>query len=120
MNTLKQLLQTHSITRTKITSERSTIVKQFFDELTLERRIDNYRRFIYRNRIRAKTKEIALTPEDFKKTKEFLKPLRVAFLGMRLAHLSEQDLYYLLSVCRDYKKRKGSFSKMFFSSIKVK
>ena len=41
-------------------------------------------------------------------------------LGIKLAHVQTKDLYYILSVGKDYKARHGSFSKYLFGSLKVK
>lgn len=40
-------------------------------------------------------------------------------VAIKLSHLKEDDLFYFLSVCKDYKNRNGSFSKRFFGSIKA-
>ena len=47
------------------------------------------------------------------------KPATPKFLGIKLAHIPTQDLYFVFSVGMDYKKRNGSFSKYLFGSIKV-
>ncbi len=60
-----------------------------------------------------------LTPDLFKKTDQYLKPLQAGFIAIKIAHLSLSDLYYFLSVCKDAKSRGRSFSKHFFGSIKV-
>lgn len=38
----------------------------------------------------------------------------------KLQHLNDQDVSYFLSVCKDTKRRSGSFSKHFFGALKVK
>ena len=48
------------------------------------------------------------------------KPLTGRGLGIKLAHVETKDLYYVLSVGKDYKARNGSFSKYLFGSLKVK
>ena len=48
------------------------------------------------------------------------KPYSGKLLGIKLAHIATQDLYYILSVGKDYKNRHGSFSKYFFGSLKIK
>lgn len=47
------------------------------------------------------------------------KPLTGRALAIKTSHIPTKDLYYVLSVGKDYKNRKGSFSKFFFGSIKV-
>jgi len=46
------------------------------------------------------------------------KPTTIKLLAIKLAHIPTQDLYYLKSICTDYKNRKGSFSKCLYGSIK--
>ena len=48
------------------------------------------------------------------------KPYSGKLLGIKLAHVETKDLYYILSVGKDYKARHGSFSKYLFGSLKVK
>lgn len=48
------------------------------------------------------------------------KPLTGRGLGIKLSHIETKDLYFILSVGKDYKARNGSFSKYFFGSLKVK
>lgn len=48
------------------------------------------------------------------------KPLTIRGLAIKLSHLSTKDLYYMKSICQDYKNRGGSFGKCLFGSIKVK
>ena len=49
------------------------------------------------------------------------KPITGKELSLRLAHIKEiEDLLYFLSTCMDYKHRKGSFSKCFFGSLKIR
>jgi hypothetical protein len=40
-------------------------------------------------------------------------------IAIKVGHLSEFDLTFFLSECRDYKNRNGSFSKRFFGSLKT-
>lgn len=48
------------------------------------------------------------------------KPYSGKLLGIKLAHIETKDLYFILSVGKDYKKRHGSFSKYLFGSLKIK
>lgn len=82
-----------------------------YEELMKENKIENYRRW----------KRTKLTPEEFKKTKQYLRPITARGLAVKLSILKNtEDLYYFLSICRDYKQRKGSFSKMFWGALKKK
>ncbi len=46
------------------------------------------------------------------------KPILLKFVAVKTAHLSLQDLYFLKSTCEDAKRRRQSFSKVFFGSLK--
>lgn len=72
------------------TSKRAEIVKEFVQAINTER-------------INTKFKQI--TPRA---------------VAIKLSHMNEDDLYYFLSVCKDYKNRNGSFAKAFFGMLKVR
>lgn len=72
-------------------SERASIVRQFVEEINAER---------------VGTKWGQVTGKG---------------IAMKLSHIKTNfDLYYFLSECRSYKRRKGAFSKFFFGSLKVR
>lgn len=49
------------------------------------------------------------------------KQITSKFVAIKTAHLkTNQDFHYLISVGKDSKRRGGSFSKVFFGSLKVK
>lgn len=74
----------------KITNERQSVIKEFVDEINKER------------------------------TGTKWKPITPRAVAVKLGHIKDiKDLYYFLSVCRDYKNRNGSFSKCFFGSLKT-
>ncbi len=71
-------------------SERADLIQQFTDEINKERVGTKY------------------------------KPLSCRAVAVKLGHLKELgDLYYFMSVLKDYKNRNGSFSKGFFGMLKV-
>jgi hypothetical protein len=73
----------------KITNERQLVIKEFVDEINKERNNTKW------------------------------KPITARAVAIKLSHIkSLSDLYYFLSVCRDYAHRNGSFSKCFFGSLK--
>lgn len=75
---------------TRIKSERAWIISQFVEEINKERLGTKY------------------------------KPLSGKAVAIKLSHLKDNGtLYYFLSTCKDYRNRHGSFSKMFFGSLKV-
>lgn len=45
---------------------------------------------------------------------------RAPFIGMKLSHLSLQDLYAFKSMCEDRKSRGQSWGKYFWGSLKLK
>lgn len=87
-----------TFTKKTITNERQAVIKEFVDEINKER------------------------PSKYKDSKGKLKVLDIIkprAVAIKLGHIKDtKELYYFLSVCRDYKKRNGSFSKCFFGSLK--
>lgn len=73
----------------KLTNERQTVVKDFVDAINSERIGTKF------------------------------KPVTGKAIALQLAHLSIEELYYFLSMCRDYKNRNGSFSKCFYGALKL-
>ena len=49
-----------------------------------------------------------------------LKQLPFVAIRIKLSHLNEESLRTFMNQCKDYKNRKGSFSKCFFGALKVK
>lgn len=83
---------------TKNISKRSLILEMFVNEINKERP------YTYTNINGKKTKVGKITGKA---------------VAIKLAHIKdEKDLFYFLSVCKDYKNRNGSFSKCFFGSLK--
>lgn len=49
------------------------------------------------------------------------KPYTVEFIAFKLSHVKTTELYPFFKRCLDYEKRgKGTFSKAFFGSLKIK
>ena len=88
MQDMKNLLAHYQIKKSKISNKRQMLIKDFVDELNLERVGTKY------------------------------KPLTSKIVAIKLGHLSEFDLEAFLSICRDYKNRGGSFSKRWFGGLK--
>lgn len=121
MLVLQDILKNYEKPKTKITSQRTELVREFFEELTLDRKFENMRRYRGVNRLRGASGQKPLTPDEFKKHDLYLEPFKPSYIGFRLSHVKDlSDLYYFLSVCRDYKNRNGSFAKMFFGALKIK
>lgn len=86
---LKEYLKNYTLKKTKITNERQSILQEFQNEINKERINTKY------------------------------KPITGQLIGIKLSILkTNQELYEFLSECRDYKNRKGSFSKRFFGGFK--
>jgi len=51
---------------------------------------------------------------------ESKKPFNASFIAFKVSHLKIPDLEYFFSICRDYKRRNGSFGKCFWGSLKIK
>lgn len=81
-------------------TERSTLLEEIRTEV---------------NREREKTKFYVKNDK-----RVLLKAMTGAEIGVKLAHIPTGDLYYLKSICLDFKNRNGSFSKCLFGSIKPK
>jgi len=96
MKQASDLFQNYEIKKTNL-NERSSLLKQFQDEINKERP------YTYKNSKGKKVKVNKITGKE---------------LALRVAHVKTEDLYYFLSVCRDEKNRKGSFSKCFFGRLK--
>jgi hypothetical protein len=75
--------------KSKITNQRQAVLSEFLEIINSERMNTKY------------------------------KSLSGRVLAIKVSHIPTQDLYYLLSVCKDYMNRKGSFSRCFFGSLKV-
>lgn len=78
------------LTKKGATSERAALVEQILEEVNKERLGTKF------------------------------KPMTGRVLAIKLSHLSTSDIYYTHSMAKDYKARKGSYSKYLFGSIKVK
>ena len=85
------------INTNKRVSKRSLIIEEFVKEINKERP------YTYTNINGKKTKVGLITGKA---------------VALKVSHLQENDLFYFLSVCKDYKNRNGSFSKCFFGSLK--
>lgn len=90
-------------------SERASIVYDFLEKLNAERVKTNITNF---SRARAKNK--TLTKDEFKKTKEYMKPLQASYVAFKMSHLKIADMHYLWSIC----KQGAEFSKVWWGALK--
>ncbi len=57
---------------------------------------------------------------NFERVGTKYKPVTARFIAIKVAHLKNgQDFHYVISVCKDAKRRDGSFSRKFFSMFKI-
>jgi len=88
---IKDLLKDFQITKEKVSSERAEIISQFVEEINKERKDTKY------------------------------KPVSGRSVAIQLSVLKTNfELYSWLSECRDYKKRNGSFSRIYYGALKKK
>lgn len=88
MQEIKDVLKEYKIKKTVLTNNRQSLLKDFVDNLNLERVGTKY------------------------------KPLTGKVVAIKLFHLSEFDLSAFYSMCKDYQRRHGSFSKYFWGALK--
>lgn len=96
----------------KANSERASIIEYFVQPLIEERRETNFERFKEYSR-----KNPGKSVEDFKKTKEFLRPLSARTISILMAKVPTEDLHPFFKQCINYK---GGFSRAFFGALKIK
>lgn len=103
MNSIGSMLQLFDLkTKSSKLNKRSLILKDFQIQINNEREAMNWRYKVGN----VWKKYIPITGKE---------------LGIKLAHIKDtEELLYFLSICKDYKKRKGSFQKCFFGSLKPK
>lgn len=102
MESIGVILPMFTLTKKDTLNKRSLILKDFEIQINNEREAQGW---------------------GYKKGTKWVKvlPITGKELALRLAHIKDpEDLLYFLSVCKDYKKRKGSFQKAFFGALKVK
>ena len=74
-----------------------------------------YRKWLGRNKFKHSTARTA----EFRKSKEFRKPIEIkSFCSYWLGFLKTEDLYYLISIAKDKENRGENFNKWLFWAIK--
>lgn len=87
-------------TRKSTLNKRSLIIQEFEIQINNEREAQGWGYFVGKKWIK-------------------VAPITGKELALRLAHIKDtDDLLVFLSNCKDYKKRKGSFQKCFYGSLK--
>lgn len=90
MQTIGNILEKFEIKKSSITSKRQMLLKDFVENLNLERSGSKY------------------------------PPLTGKVVAIKLFHLSEFDLSAFYSSCKDAQRRNGSFSKYFWYNLRIK
>lgn len=58
---------------------------------------------------------------NFERIGTKFKPVKYIQIAMKLPkEITEHDIEYTISICKDYKNRNGSFSKCFFGCLKAR
>lgn len=110
MKSIQEALQVREAPTSKASSERASMVEYFVLPLKEERRAENFERF----KVFLK-KNPKKTAEEFKKTKEYLRPLTTRAIAVMLSKVKTEELYPFFKRCCEYK---GGFSRAFFGSLK--
>ncbi len=106
-------------------SSRAQITKEIYvlytsDQEKLFRKKENWKRFIEHckgQRLPFKEKTVQ---EAYKKSKVFIKEYDIKTFCIRIAHIPSDDLYYVLSICKDKYHRNEQIGAWLFSAIKAK
>ena len=103
-------------------SQRSLIIKELYELYILDetgRKKENWKRYVKW----LKENKIPNSKENqmkFKKSKKFVKVLKINQFCYFLSHLKEKDLFYLLSVAKDKMHRKENYGAFILGSLMCK
>jgi hypothetical protein len=89
-----------------------------YDVLTPNKQKVNTRKELLKLFVLEINKERPCTYKDKNGNNKKLGLITGRAVALKVSHLSEKDLVFFLSECRDYRNRSGSFNKRFFGSIK--
>jgi hypothetical protein len=101
-------------------NERQTILKEiytFYLSDEIHRKKANWTRFCAWCRTNKKGKE---SLAEFKKSKQFIKPITAKELAIRLSHIPTKDLYFVKSECVSRKRRNEDIGGFILGAIKAK
>lgn len=104
----------------KCLNERQTILKEIHELYLsdeIHRKKANWARFCAWCRINKKGKE---SLAEFKKSKQFIKPITAKLLAIKLSHIPTKDLYFIKGECVSRKRRNEDLGAFIFGSIKIK
>jgi len=111
MQSIKETLTKRPEPTSKANSERAAMIEYFVTPLMEERReanIERFKKWMVNNKNKSS--------EDFKKSKEYLRPMRVARIAMMMSHIPTEDLHPFFKQCLAYK---GGFSRAWWGALKV-
>lgn len=105
-------------------SERGQILKELYDIYTCgqekkNRSKENWKRYCDWCR-EMKYPDIKINRKIFRQSWRFIRELNIKVFCIKLSHLSQTDLYYILSISRDKYNRQELIGAWIFSSIKIK
>jgi hypothetical protein len=89
MNNIGDILKNRKLIQNGSKDKRAFLISEFVDQINLER-------------VNTKYKKVTGTQ-----------------IAVKLSHLNFDELLHFMSSCKDYKNRKGSFSKYFFGTLKI-
>lgn len=114
---IEQYLVKFQIEKQKTLSERSELLKELYSHYLYWNKKDNIKKFlqVHKDNRKIYNKELQ---EQFKKSKDYYKPITVKLFCVRLSHIPTQDLYYLTSIAKDMRNRGNNFNKWLWWSIK--
>ena len=118
---LAYLLQTYQLPQKKRGSERSEVIGKIYELYTSGtekelRRKENWKRYVqWLKANRRKHDNHAVS--DFKKNKAFLRELDIKKFCYFTSHLKLDDLYYVLSICKDKVNRSESIGVYLYTQV---
>jgi len=119
MQSLAELITKREVKKPRL-NERQFVLKEIYELYLsdeLHRKKANWTRFCIWCRTNKKGKE---SLAEFKKSKQFIKPITAKLLAIKLAHIPTKDLYYMKSVAVDKKNRNEDIGAWILGSIKIK
>ncbi len=63
--------------------------------------------------------ELKPSYDKYQALKKSPRRLTIRQVAVKTAHLKREDLYYLKSICESAKREGGSYSKVFWGSLKI-
>lgn len=109
MKSISEIISTKDDKVSAKGGEKNYVINQFLVPLNLARKKTNLSEYKIARHV-----DKSLTPQEFARSKKYLRPLNHARLARLLQNFSVQKLYYLLSYC----KQSYNFSSSFWWKVK--